>query len=79
MDAESVDVVSGMLVLIMYNTHILLYCPRKAIQTIWKLPFRTHYNTLLLHVINNTLPIDVMLEQSCINLIWRLLHSPKLV
>ena len=41
---------------------------RKAIRAIWKLPFRTHCN--LLHSINDTLPIDVMLEQTCIKLIW---------
>ena len=32
----------------------------KAIRVIWKLPFRTRCN--LLHCINDTLPIDVMLE-----------------
>ena len=37
---------------------------RKAIRAIWKLPFRTHCN--LFHGINDTPPIDVMLEQRCI-------------
>ena len=50
---------------------------RKAIRAIWKLPFRTHCN--LLHGINDTLPIDVMLEQKCIKFIWTLLHSPNII
>ena len=50
---------------------------RKAIRAIWKLPFRTHCN--LLHGINDTPPIDVMLEQRCIKLIWTLLHSPNII
>ena len=29
--------------------------------------------------INDTLPIDVMLEQRCIKLIWTLLHSPNII
>ena len=49
----------------------------KAIRAIWKLPCRTHCN--LLHGINNTLPIDVMLEQRCIKFIWTLLHSPYII
>ena len=40
---------------------------RKANLVIWKLPFRAHCN--LLHGINDTLPIDVMLEQRCLKLI----------
>ena len=40
---------------------------RKAIRVIWKLPFRTHCK--LLHGINDTLPIDVILEQRCIKFI----------
>ena len=50
---------------------------RKAIRAIWKLPFRTHCN--LLHGINDTLSIDVMLEQRCIKFIWTLLHSPNII
>ena len=50
---------------------------RKAIRAIWKLPFRTHCN--LLHGINDTLPIDVMLEQKCMELIWTLLQSPNII
>ena len=50
---------------------------RRAIRAIWKLPFRTHCN--LLHGINDTLPIDVMLEQRCIKFIWTLLHSPNII
>ena len=42
-----------------------------------KLPFRTHSN--LLHGINDTLPIVVMLEQRCIKFIWTLLHSPDII
>ena len=41
---------------------------RKAIRVIWKLPFRTHCN--FLHGINDTLPINVMLELRCIKFIW---------
>ena len=50
---------------------------RKAIRTIRKLPFRTHCN--LLHGINDTPPIDIMLEQRCIKFIWTLLHSPNII
>ena len=50
---------------------------RKAIRTIWKLLFRTHCN--LLYRINDTLPIDIMLEQRCIKFIWTLLHSPNII
>ena len=50
---------------------------RKVIWAIWKLPFRTHCN--LLHSINDTLPIDVMLEQICIKFILTLLHSPNVI
>ena len=32
-----------------------------------------------MHGINNTLPIDVMLEQRCIKFIWTLLHSPNII
>ena len=49
----------------------------KVIRAIWKLPFRTHCN--LLHGINDTLHIDVILEQRCIKLIWTLLHSPNII
>ena len=33
----------------------------------------------LLHGINNTLPINVMLEQRCFKFIWTLLHSPNII
>ena len=32
-----------------------------------------------MHGINDTLPIDVMLEQGCIKIIWTLLHSPNII
>ena len=57
------DAVYGTLVQIMLKLYTAW---RKAIRAIWKLPFRTHCN--LLHGINNTLPIDVMLEQRCIHM-----------
>ena len=50
---------------------------RKAIRAILKLPFRTHCN--LLHGINDTPPIDVILEQRCIKFIWTLLHPPNII
>ena len=50
---------------------------RKAIRAIWKLSFRTHCN--LLHNINDTLPIDVMLEQRCIKFIWTISHFPNII
>ena len=31
------------------------------------------------HGMNDTLPIDVMLEQRCIKLIWTLLHFPNII
>ena len=50
---------------------------KKVIRAIWKLPFRTHCN--LLHGINDTLPIDVMLGQRCIKFTWTLVHSPNII
>ena len=32
-----------------------------------------------MHGINDTPPIDVMLEQRCIKFIWTLLHSPNII
>ena len=32
-----------------------------------------------MHGINDTLPIDVMLEQRCIKFIWTLLHYPNII
>ena len=57
--------------------HMFEFAWRKAIRAIWKLLFRTHCN--LLHGINDTLPIDVMLEQRFIKFIWTLLHSPNII
>ena len=53
-----------------------LYCLDEN-HYIWKLPFTTHCN--LLHGINDTIPIDVMLERRCIKLICTLLHSPNII
>ncbi len=46
---------------------------RKAVRKNWDLPCKTHCN--LLHVINDTIPIDVMLEKRCIQFIWACMHS----
>ena len=69
------DAVYGTLVQIMLKLFYTAW--RKAIRAIWKLPFRTHCN--LLHGINDTPSIDVMLEQRCIKFIWTLLHSPNIL
>ena len=45
---------------------------RKAIRRIWKLPYRTHNNSL--HLINLCLPIDVTLEKRSIKYIWNLIN-----
>ena len=45
----------------------------KAIRRIWKLPYRTHNNSL--HLINFCLPIDVTLEKRSIKYIWNLMNG----
>ena len=41
--------------------------------------FYTAWRKVILHGINDTPPIDVMLEQRCIKFIWTLLHSPNII
>ena len=46
---------------------------RKCIRRIWRLHYRTHNE--LIHHINNSLPIDIILEKRCIKFIWNLMNS----
>ncbi len=46
---------------------------RKAVRKLWDIPPRTHCN--LLHVINGTKPIDVLLEKRCIKFVWTCLNT----
>ena len=49
----------------MSNKILSIFCiDAVSIRAIGKLPFRTHCN--FLHGINDTFPIDVMLERICI-------------
>ena len=50
---------------------------RKAIRSIWKLPYITHCK--FIHVINDTLPVDIILEKRCIKFIWSLIHSENVI
>ena len=47
---------------------------RKAIRIIWKISYRTHNN--LVHRINNSNAINIILEKRCIKFIWSLINSP---
>ena len=47
---------------------------RKTIRRIWRIDKRTH--NLLIHAINNCLPISLLLEKRCIKFIWNLFNSP---
>ena len=49
---------------------------RKVTRLIWKLPFRTHFN--LLHTINNSYPIEFILEKRCVNFLHSCLWSDNL-
>ena len=68
-----IGTVYGTLVQIMLNLFIL--SGGKPFGLFGQLPFRI----LFLHVINDTLPIDVMLKRRCSKLIWTLLHSPNII
>ncbi len=48
-------------------------CYRKAIRRIWNIPNRTHNN--LVYLIDNTHPINVILEKRCIKYLWTLINS----
>ena len=50
---------------------------RKVTRRVWSLPYTTHCN--LLHVINDTNPIDVLMEKRCIKFIWSCLHSSNAI
>ena len=47
---------------------------RKTIRRIWRIDKITH--NLLIHAINNCLPISLLLEKRCIKFIWNLFNSP---
>ena len=40
---------------------------------IWRIPYRTHTN--LIHLINNSYAINIILEKRCIKFIWNLINS----
>ena len=46
---------------------------RRAIRKLWALPNTTHCKYL--HTINNSLPIDLMLEKRCLKFIWYCINS----
>ena len=46
---------------------------RRTIRKLWALPNATHCEYL--HTINNSLPIDLMLEKRCLKFIWSCINS----
>ena len=46
---------------------------RRTIRKLWALPNTTHCKYL--HTINNSLPIDLMLEERCLKFIWSCINS----
>ena len=50
---------------------------KKNIRMIWRIDKKTH--NLLIHAINNCLPISLLLEKRCIQFIWNLFNSPYAV
>ena len=46
---------------------------RKAIQRIWKIPFRSHNK--FVHLINGSHDISIILEKRCIKQSWKMLNS----
>ncbi len=50
---------------------------RKAVRKIWDIPYKTHCT--FLHVINETKPIDIMLENRCIKFVWSCINSKNTI
>ena len=50
---------------------------RRTIRKLWVLPNTTHCKYL--HTINNSLPIDLMLEKRCLKFIWSSTNSRPLI
>ena len=46
---------------------------KKAIQRIWKIPFRSHNE--LVHLINGSHDISIILEKRCIKQSWKMLNT----
>ena len=53
------------------NTFFIAW--RKAIRRIWKIPFRSHNK--LVHLINGSHDISIILEKRCIKQSWKMLNS----
>jgi hypothetical protein len=46
---------------------------RKVIRKIWNLPYATHNR--FIHIINNCLPIDILLQKKCLSFIYSAINS----
>ena len=57
--------------------HIFYVAWRKVVRKLWRLPYITHCN--LLHTINNSLPIQILLEKRGIKSIWSCLNCDNCV
>ena len=53
-------------------THFLLH-GEKVIRRSWKIPFRSH--NILVHLINGSHAISIILEKRCIKQSWKMLNS----
>ena len=58
-----------------YNNSNAMYFTawRKIIRKLWCLPYQTHCR--FLHTINDSIPIDVILEKRCIKFLWSSINS----
>ena len=58
-----------------YDKSVNLYYVawRKTVRKLWSIPYTTH--SRFLHTINDSLPIDILLEKRCLKFIWFCLNS----
>ena len=56
-----------------YHINTFFTALRKAIQRIWKIPFRSHNK--LVHLINGSHDISIILEKRCVKQSWKMLNS----
>ena len=47
------------------------------VRQLWKTPYRTHNS--LVHLINNCVSIDCILEKRCVKLLWNLFNSENIL
>ena len=50
---------------------------RKIVRRLWKTPYRTHNS--LVHLINNCVSIDCILEKKCVKFLWNLFNSENVL